>query len=463
MSQGIGVFIIFGLLILSVWSIARPAWAFALVNLMFPIKQVLQGFFPGLVVYGPHLSAAIAVIAALAVFYKSTQKRLTVSTYFNPVTWCTLVIYFMITFGLIITPARESALNMYKDAIPYIVVFLFIYPFLLSDLNELRQGIFVTVMLGCVTILAFFLNPSAQWAGGRLIVNLGQEYGVSEFTSNPLALADTGGFMMIAAMLMNFKDKGRLGILFTVAGLVLGLGLAIVSGSRGQIIFAVFVSILMYPVARRIRDTKQFFFVALSAGFMLLVIALTFSFFLEGEAARRWTFNLVEEGTSDRSERVMDAIRFYIANPAGWLMGNGTNSFAYFVGHLFDYPHNIVAEMLLDYGLVGFGLFLGALWCTFKYSRAMVKIWGEDPVDRGTVAAWIGICLFALLVSFKQGSVIGQPTPFYFWIILAKIYFDELKAARTREYAAQLEAESAWGSGAYDPALEYREESYGRA
>lgn len=463
MSQGIGVFIVFGLLILSVWSIARPAWAFALVNLMFPIKQVLQGFFPALVVYGPHLSAAIAMIAALAVFYKSTQKRLTISTYFNPVTWCTLVIYFMVTFGLIITPAQESAMNMYKDAIPYLIVFLFVYPFLLSDLNELRQGLFVTLMLGCVTILAFFFNPSAQWAGGRLIINLGQEYGVYDFTSNPLALADTGGMMMIAAVLMNFKDKGRLGIVFTVAGLVLGLGLAIVSGSRGQIIFAVAISVLMYPVARQIRDTKQFFFVAVGAFFMLGIVALTFSFFLEGEAARRWTVDLVEEGTSDRSERFMQAIGFYFSHPAGWMIGNGTNSFAYFVGHLFDYPHNIVAEMLLDYGLVGLGLFLGALWYTFRYSRAMIKIWGEDPVDRGTVAAWIGICLFALVVSFKQGSVIGQPTPFYFWIVLAKVYFDELKAARTREYAAQLEAESAWGSGSYQPAVEYSDESYGRA
>lgn len=463
MSQGIGVFIVFGLLLLSIWSIVRPAWAFALVNLMFPLKQVLQGYFPGLVAYGPYLSAAIAMIAAMAVFYKSTQKRLTISTYFNPVTWCALVIYFMITFGLTFTPARESALNMYTDAIPYIVVFLFIYPFLLSDLNELRQGIFVTVMLGCVMIVAFFFNPSAQWAGGRLIINLGQEYGVSEFTSNPLALADTGGTMMIAAMLMNFKDKGRLGILFTVAGLVLGLGLAIVSGSRGQIIFAVVVSILMYPVARQIRDTKQFFFVALGALFMLGVVGLTFSLFLEGEAARRWSFSLVEEGTSDRGERVVQALGFYFANPAGWMIGNGTNSFAYFVGHSFDYPHNIVAEMLLDYGVVGLALFLTALWCTVKYSRAMIKIWGADPVDRGTVAAWVGICLFALVVSFKQGSVVGQPTPFYYWIVLAKVYFDELRAARNREYAAQFEAETSWGSAPYEPALEYTDESYGPA
>ncbi|MBS0189472.1 MAG: hypothetical protein JSS51_15520 [Planctomycetes bacterium] len=454
MSQGIGVFIVFGLIILSVWSIARPTWAFALVNLMFPLKQVLQGYFPSLVVYGPHLSAAIAAIAAMAVFYKSTRKKLTVASYFNPVTWTTLAIYAIMTFALLYTPARESALHMYTDAIPYIVVFLFIYPFLLSSLDELRQGIFLTVMLGCVLTLAFFFNPSAQWQGGRFIINLGQTYGVSEFTSNPLALADTGGFMMITAALMNFKDKGKLGIVFTVAGLVLGLGLAIVSGSRGQIIFAVIVTTIMYPFARQIKDSKQFFVVAAGAGFMLLLVALTFSFFLEGEAARRWDVTLVQEGTTDRSQRFMEAMGFVASNPGGWIMGNGTNSFAYFTSHLFDYPHNIVAEMMLDYGIAGLSLFIICVWFTFKYSKIMLKVWGNDPVARGTVAAWVGICLFALFVAFKQGSVIGQPTPFYFWIILAKIYLDEVRAHQTREYEAQLAGESPWGSEAYEPALE---------
>ncbi|MBL8876218.1 MAG: O-antigen ligase family protein [Phycisphaerae bacterium] len=463
MTQGIGVFIVFGLIVLSIWSIARPTWAFALVNLMFPLKQVLQGYFPALVVYGPYLSAAIAMIAALAVFYKSTRKNLVVATYFNPVTWCTLVIYAVMTFSLVYTPARDSAMNMYKDAIPYIVVFIFVYPFLLTGLDELRQGIFLTVMLGCILTLAFFFNPSAQWAGGRFIINLGQSYGVSEFTSNPLALADTGGFMMIAAALMNFRDKGRLGIVFTIAGLVLGLGLAIVSGSRGQIIFAVMVGVMMYPFARQVKDMKQFFLMAMGAGFMLLVVVGTFAFFFEGEAARRWDITLLQEGSADRGERFMESLGFFAANPAGWLVGNGANSFAFFTGHIFDYPHNIVAEILLDYGFAGLIIFGIATWYTFKYSRDMIRIWGEDPVSRGTVAAWVGICLFALMVAFKQGSVIGQPTPFYFWIILAKVYFDEIRAARARNYAAELEAESAWGTGSYEPVAEYSTESYGKA
>jgi len=462
MSAGILVFIVFGLIALSVWSIARPAWAFALVNLMFPLKQVLQGYVPALVQYGPHLSAAVAAIAGMAVLYKSSRKKLTVSTYFNPVTWCTLSIYAMMTFALLYTPARESGMKMYIDGIPYMIVFLFIYPFLLSSLEELRQGIFLTVMLGCILTITFFFNPSAQWAGGRFIINLGQEYGVSDYTSNPLALADAGGFMMICAALMNFKDKGRLGIVFTVAGLVLGLGLAIVSGSRGQVILAVIVAVCMYPFARQVKDMKQFFLMVLGAGFMMIVVALTFSFFLEGEAARRWDPTLLQEGTADRGDRFAEAVGFFLSNPGGWMVGNGTNSFAYFTGHIFDYPHNIIAEVLLDYGFAGLTIFAICIGFTFKYSRAMIKHWGNDPVARGTVAAWVGICLFALLVAFKQGSIIGQPTPFYFWIILAKIYLDEMQSARVRDSAAELE-ESTWGTGVYEPIAEYSDESYGRA
>lgn len=463
MNQAILVLLVFGLIVLAVWSIARPAWAFALVNLMFPLKQVLQGYVPGLVQYGPQLSAAIAAIAGMAVLYKSSRKQLTVSTYFNPVTWCTLAIYAMVTFGLAYTPSRESGMKMYIDAIPYLVVFLFIYPFLLSNLEELRQGIFTTIVLGCLLTVAFFFNPSAHWANGRFVIDLGREYGVSDFSSNPLALADTGGFMMLAAVLMNFKDKGRLGIFFTVAGLILGLGLAIVSGSRGQVIIAVLVGLGMYPFARQVRDTKQFFLMAMGGAFMLLLIGATFLFFFEGEAARRWDPTFLHEGSADRGERVLETLGFFASNPGGWPVGNGTNSFTYFTQHSFDYPHNILAEILLDYGFAGITIFGICIWFTYKYARTMLKIWGEDPVYRGTVAAWVGICLFSLLVAFKQGSIIGTPTPFYFWIILAKIYFDEILATRQREHAAQFE-DSAWGTGdGYEPVAEYLDESYGKA
>lgn len=462
MTQGLGVLIVFGFVLLSIWSIARPPWAFALINLMFLLKQVLQGYFPQLVLYGPHLSAAIAIIAALSVFMKSTRKTLTIATFFNPVTWCTLAIYAMVSFGLLYTPAFESGFKMFTEGLPYLVVLVFIYPFLLSSLAELRQGIFLTVMIGCVLTVAFLFNPSAEWTNGRFIVNLGQEFGVSDFTSNPLALADTGGFMMIAAALMGFKDKGRLGIVFTIAGLVFGLGLAIISGSRGQIIFAVVVSVAMYPFARQVKDMKQFFLMAAGVGFMLLVVGVTFSFFLEGEAARRWDPTLLHQGSADRSARFIESLGFFGSNPAGWFFGNGTNAFTYFVGSVRDYPHNISVEILLEYGVVGLATFYACVWYTFKYSKALLKMETNDPIARSTVAAWVGICLFAFMVCHKQGSLIGLPTPFYFWIILAKIYFDETRAADAREHAAELEG-SAWGSGVYEPVLDYPDPSLGKA
>jgi hypothetical protein len=68
----------------------------------------------------------------------------------------------------------------------------------------------------------------------------------------------------------------------------------------------------------------------------------------------------------------------------------------------------------------------------------MIRIWGNDPVARGTVAAWIGTCMFAFMTSLKQGSIIGQPTPFYYWIILGKIFFDEQARARQREFEREL-------------------------
>ncbi|MBY0111207.1 MAG: O-antigen ligase family protein [Phycisphaerales bacterium] len=441
MSQFIGVLAIFALLVVSVYSIARPPWAFALINLMFPFKQVLQGYFPALVVYGPHLSAAIAGIGALAVVYKSSRKQLTVKTVFHPITWATIGLYAMVTFGLLYTPSPDTAMKMYIDAIPYMVVFLFIYPFLLSSLDELRQGLFLTVIIGALVTVMFLFNPSAEWAGGRFIINLGKTYGVTDFTSNPLALADTGGMMMICAAFMNFRDKGRLGFVFTIAGLVLGLALTVVSGSRGQIIFAVIVAVTMYPVARQVKNANQFIGVAAGIGFMLLLIYATFAFAMNEEAQRRWTGGLVGEAADDRGRRLSRALEIFLGDPSAWVIGKGSNSFPFYTGSLIDYPHNIVAEVMLDYGIFGLTLLGIAMYYTFRYSRDMIRIWGSDPVARGTVAAWLGTSMFAFMTSLKQGSIIGQPTPFYYWIIVGKILFDEFARARQRELERELSGE----------------------
>lgn len=441
MTQLLGVLAIFALLVISVYSIARPAWAFALINLMFPFKQVLQGYFPALVVYGPQMSAAIAAVGAMAVLYKSTRKELAIKTAFNPIMWATIALYAMVTFGLIYTPSPETAKRMYFDAIPYLVVFLGVYPFLLSSLDELRQGLFLTVLLGAIVTLLFLFNPSAEWQGGRFIINLGKTYGVTDFTSNPLALADTGGMMMICAAFMNFRDKGRLGFVFTIAGLVLGLALAVVSGSRGQIIFAVFIAVTMYPLARQVKNASQFLAVAAGVGFLMLLMYLTFTFALSEEATRRWSGNLVGEATEDRGKRLTKALEIFLGDPAAWIVGKGSNSFPFYTGSLVDYPHNVVAEILLDYGIFGFTFFCIAFYYTYRYGRDMIRIWGDDPVARGTVAAWVGTCVFAMMTALKQGSIIGQPTPFYYWIILGKILHDEQSRARQREFERELAGE----------------------
>ena len=81
-------------------------------------------------------------------------------------------------------------------------------------------------------------------------------------------------------------------------------------------------------------------------------------------------------------------------------------------------------------------------------------MYGDNPVTRGTVAAWVGLCIFGFMTSMKQGGVVGQPVPFCYWIVLAKILHDELRAAHAREQHDFL-----YGAESYDAplALEYGE------
>ena len=122
----------------------------------------------------------------------------------------------------------------------------------------------------------------------------------------------------------------------------------------------------------------------------------------------------------------------------------------------------LAAESLGEHGLVGFAVYAGLVLLAFTTLRQWWLNYRHDVVMRSVVASFIACCLLAFILSFKQGSLIGQPTPFYWWLIAAKIMAFETLAYGRRDwgeaYAREMATADADGDvQAYEEYDEYAE------
>jgi hypothetical protein len=78
-------------------------------------------------------------------------------------------------------------------------------------------------------------------------------------------------------------------------------------------------------------------------------------------------------------------------------------------------------------------------------------MFGYDPSLRATVAVLLAICTYVLLLALKQGSI-EYPAPFFWWIIMAKVFMHESRVwAATAEPEEWSDAEALDGAPAPEP------------
>jgi hypothetical protein len=420
----------------------RPLWGFVLVMLFFGLEQLIQSYF-GVFRDNPAMfNFVVAVAAAVGVAVRVSRRDPVLSGLNNAVTYLVFAQFTLWLVAMVYSPVPDVAWGTFLDCWPYLVLLLIVTPLLVGDLADAHDAFMKVMIAGALICVLIMFNPSSTYYAGRLSLDLGMAMEQGSRFGNVLALAELGGTVaLIAAMIVPWRQRS----LFTViriAAFVIGLGLAIGSGSRGQVLATVVAGILFYPLARRINNLRSFFLTAFGLMTLAVVVYVTFLLFIGYQNRTRWDIGFMLRDIGGRFDMCWAFMQAWYASPAHWLFGLGTNAWITVSGDSGihgNYVHNIAIEVLCEHGLVGGAIFAATTVLVCIGGLKMWRMHRDNPPLRSAAAILLAISAFSLFNSLKAGNITSM-MPFYFWLVLAKI------AKREEIMAAEQDADFAGDS-----------------
>jgi O-antigen ligase len=401
----------------------RPMWAFLLILIMFALEQLLQSYFNVFQSYPALFNYIVGLVAVLAVGLRVLQRTPITSGLNNPVTYLIFAQFALWLGAMLYSPAPDVASGSLRAAWQPLILFLAVMPLLVVDLPEFRRILVAVMLVGSIMAALIILNPRSTYYSGRMVLDLGMTGLRKDQYGNPLAVAELGGMVaLVAALIMPTRRSG----LFTalrIGAFTAGMGLAIGSGSRGQVLATAVAGILFYPAARRLNSIRNFFLTAFGLLTLMVGVYFAFQLFIGEQNRERWDIRMMVEDISGRFEMVWLFLDAWIASPSHWLFGLGTNAWADVYGASDvggNYVHNIAVEVLCEHGLVGAAILIATVVLTVRAGVRMWSLHRDDPALRSAAAVFLALGAFMLFNSLKQGSITSG-APFFIWLVLAKI------------------------------------------
>ena len=207
---------------------------------------------------------------------------------------------------------------------------------------------------------------------------------------NPITLSRYAGIAVIFGFVYFFKSesiihKSFFGVLTIVFFFVL-----LAAGQRGTLIGVMLAMSLLLFRQGVFKSVLRF----LPFLIILGVVLTTFSF----QVFER--FEQFEDYDSfQRYDDYFNVFRIFESNY--FLFGLGSCGYEFATGR--SYPHNIVLEHIVNYGLVGFLCIMTILLCCVKYAFQILKR-GENLNDLGIICCWIVLFFSACLSASIAGN-----------------------------------------------------------
>ena len=409
-------------------SLSSGAVALGLVTCATALEMSAQGVFGVFASNRTLFNYLIAIIVTLSILRQLFTGGRIFSGMNNPVTWCLGLLLLLSASSIAWSPVPVDGKALVIKGLPYTVLYLLLAPLLVGTLREFRIVPTVVILIGLATTVAVLMNPRSSLQAGRLYVEF-SDGGVS----SPLALGNLGALMFIYALLYRPEGFGRYAFPFRIAAGLLGLGLALQSGSRGQVMFAIFLGVVLYPISQRIGDVKKFFLLVFTAGIGAIGVLLTMRLFIGGDNIERWSTQSLSDGWTGRIEMLFAALGSFLEQPSAWLLGRGANAFRE-IRPDHAYVHNAPVEALTELGIVGFALYIIILATGFHAARTLWRYFRDKPLLRPALACLFATVLFHTLTSLKQGSIHSPSSIMFVLLIMARIARNETKA---RMYAEE--------------------------
>jgi hypothetical protein len=434
----------------------KTHWTLVLIFTLFAFEQLLESFIPFFALRSWIINVSTAGIAGIALFISLIMGKRPMKGFLNLNTVLILSLYLFAAFGILYSMSPEAGRYFLNKGAPYFALYVLMLPALVSSTEQISKMTVPFLFVGMIILILILASPRTLFYGTRMMIDLSYTRGSGE-TGNPLALGELGGTMMIIAVLMEPERKSLLVTLLRVAALLVGLSVSFFVGSRGQLVFSLFVAVLCYPIAHEIKDIKQFFIRTGSVGITLLLVAFVAKVFLLGsEATERFSSESISAGIDSRMYYITELMSAWGSNPANYLQGLGTGAFNAVVPHGqegFNYPHNVVVEVLTHHGLIGFTLLCLIFLITAIHGLRLIGLGRQGLVNRGVVAIVLALTVYVTMISLKQGTFVLYPLPFYMYMVVSKLYSRTMaEFAHAGDYAEWEDADSE-----FDEYVEYGE------
>jgi hypothetical protein len=398
-------------------AIFRPNWALAMVITMYSLEQLLQsagGSFLAIPALTNIIVAAVAGVAALRVI--STQEQPFLG-YFNRAWIVTIIIFSWSAASLLWTPSPESAGKLVSGGIPYFLLFVVTAPLLVVDVASLARLGRILLLLGGIVAAALVTSPEFRSSSGRQIFML-----AGSVMSNPLATGELGGTIIITAVLLRGDGLSPFMVLMRVIAFPLGLALTLQSGSRGQLVSAVIVCLIFYPVAKRVTTAIGFVGAVGATIIGFTAFSILAPIILTGYGITRWDTGSIEGSVAGRFQNVIDLIVAQFKAPTSWVIGLGYNAFtAISDGSGEGYSHNLSADILSELGIPMFVLYVWMLVSIWRDGYWLFRRYQNRPIERSSVALLLALATYQFLLTQKQGYLWGAGTYFMFVIAIARL------------------------------------------
>jgi hypothetical protein len=412
-------------MILAAWF--RPYMALVLVYVLYPVKQLMGTYLPIFLQISPLFNFVVALGVGMGVVSQFARRRRPLTGMGNGVTVIFLTLYVYATFALLWTPGK--GVERWLDGYAYWVMQVMLLPLTIKSLEDYRRTLLPLLVLSIV--ITFLFMSRATWYGARFSIYISGKGSEFESRGNALTIGQLGGMAAIAGALMLPRRGGLIVGGLRIGAILAGLGLGLLVGSRAQAALAVLTGAMFYPMSRRIKNVTQFIVTIGGLAVFLLMVYVGVKVFLGhgAEQSKRWDISSWWDIIASRAEDAMPLIRAYAASPQYWLQGMGTNAATAFIDPTLPYIHNAPFEMLCELGVFGFALYLIGCVMAFNAGRRLFKLFAQDPVGRATVGVLLAMCFYLWALSLKQYTFVSVPEPYFFWIIMTKIYKYERREA----------------------------------
>jgi len=389
----IGIIIVF-----SIGVIYSPYLAIPMLIYLYPIEQMLMRFFPFFREHGPwynYYTGLVCVVALLVGLKRNGFPKFLLS-------WHVGVLYGLVLFAwcsYLWSPAPKAAFHALVHFSLEVPLGFLLAMVTLKTVRDYKFVVGAMLVLALITSFMIIFYPVSGISGRSLLVRGGTVLSPSTALMTAIIFSAFIGYKQYSAykfvallclhiiILSSLFFMGARTQFFLSLALVF-YGAFIMTRRSAKLIIAVVISLLLFTTLLvGLMGNKPNKIHASSSG--------------RADQMRTWRFSKegLERGLSQRVAMIKS-----VASIESPIVGNGIMSWSYqmYGRDEYYYPHNSLAQLYYELGIVGLVLFLIFNWRGVSHGVRALKELTKMSIERSILAMLLCYWIFSFILSLKQ-------------------------------------------------------------